>query len=103
MTNVPSGQAPQIGFIDNPHAPEVFADVASGILLHNGNLHITFTSLRGVYSNDPSAPPAANYVVAARLVMPASAADAMQKLIADYLNKARTLSAGGSAGAQTIQ
>jgi hypothetical protein len=43
---------PKVRFVDNPEAPEIFADAAKGVFLLNGNVHLTFTSRRSDYSND---------------------------------------------------
>jgi hypothetical protein len=37
MTNMPAME-----LLDNPHAPDVFADSATGFFLLNGNIRITF-------------------------------------------------------------
>ena len=39
--------------IDNPLAPEFFADEATGFFVHQGNLSITFSSARVDHRSDP--------------------------------------------------
>jgi len=39
--------------IDNPLAPEFFADEATGFFIHQGNLSITFSSARVDHRSDP--------------------------------------------------
>jgi hypothetical protein len=39
-------EAPAVAFIDDPHAPEVFAPEAVGFFLNAGNVHVTFVSPR---------------------------------------------------------
>jgi hypothetical protein len=52
MTKMP--EAPPVNFIDNPHAPEVFADAGAGFFLANGNLRITLESARVTLSIESS-------------------------------------------------
>ena len=39
--------------IDNPLAPEFFADEATGFFIHQGNLSITFAAARVDHRSDP--------------------------------------------------
>jgi hypothetical protein len=71
-----------VPFIDNPHAPEVFAAEAIGFLLHQGNVHITLTSPR---SDHGTQPPTANNVVIGRLVMPLVGAQRFVMGLYDFL------------------
>lgn len=86
MTDITQG-ASTIGFLDNPHAPDVFADSASGFFNFNGNIRITFESLR---VNHISTPGPVTRVVIGRLVMPLAAAEAMARAVLDFINKQRT-------------
>lgn len=63
---------PIVNFIDNPHAPEVFAAQHAGIWITNGNVHITLESGRVQYSSNGAV---LNRVVMARLVMPIGGAE----------------------------
>jgi hypothetical protein len=83
MAKIPEKQ-PEVVFIDNPHAPEVFADAATGIAFLGGNIRLTFESLR---VNHVTTPGPVNRVVMARLVMPIAAAEALQQLLSEYLGK----------------
>lgn len=76
----PKNQEPR--FIDNPHAPEVFADEACGFFLMGDTLRMTFTSLRVEHSANPGP---TNRVVIGRLVMTIAAAEGFQKGLADFL------------------
>src|SRR5665647_1294000 len=78
MTDIPD----QMGFIDNPHAPDIFADGTTGYFLLNGNLRITFEAAR---VNHISCPGPINRVVIGRLVMPIEAAEATAKAILDFM------------------
>lgn len=73
-----------ITFIDNPHAPEVFADEATGIASFNGAIRLTFESAR---VNHETSPGPVNRVVVGRLVMPIGSAERLRDLLTDYLGK----------------
>lgn len=84
-------QAPH--FVDNPHAPDVFADYATGFFTMNGSLRITFEAAR---VNHATAPGPINRVVIGRLVMPESAAESMARDILAFLDKQRAGRSEGS-------
>lgn len=89
MSSTPAS-APRI---DNPLAPEWFADEAAGALWHNGNLRITLESLR---ANHAAAQPAPlSRIVVGTLVMPIAAAEAMARLILVAIENAKN-AAGNS-------
>lgn len=71
-------------FIDNPHAPEVFASDLAGIWVRNGNVHLTFESAR---INHEKTPGPVNRVVIARLVLPISAAQGLAASLYDFLKQ----------------
>jgi hypothetical protein len=73
--------------LDNPHAPDVFADSATGFFNFNGNIRITFESVR---VNHASAPGPITRVAIGRLVMPLAAAEAMARGLLDFINQQRT-------------
>ncbi len=79
MTDITPNPVP---LIDDPHAPEVFATVATGFLLLNGNISITFESARSDYSTG-----IINRVVMARLVMPIPGAQGLVAGLNDYLER----------------
>src|ERR1700757_4943442 len=70
--------------VDNPFAPEVFADEAAGFFLHNGNLSITFSSARVDHRSDPGP---VSRVVVGRLVLPASGAVGLAVGLYDFLKQ----------------
>jgi hypothetical protein len=80
MTNI--SEAPD--FVHNPHAPDVFADAATGFFLFNGSLRVTFESLRVDHTTSPG--PLTRLVIG-RLVMPAAAAETMAKEILSFLER----------------
>lgn len=71
-----------VSFIDNPHAPEFFADEASGFFVHNGNLSITFAAARIDHTISPGP---LNRVVMARIVLPINVAQALALGLFDFL------------------
>ena len=74
-------QAP-INFVDDPHAPEVFATEVVGFLVNSGNVHITFATPRVDHVTSPGP---INRVVNARLVMPVQGAQALAAGLYDFL------------------
>ncbi len=86
MTDITPG-AQTVTFLDNPHAPDVFADAAPGFFNFNGNIRITFESVR---VNHATAPGPLTRVVIGRLVMPLAAAEVMAKGLLDFINQQRT-------------
>jgi len=76
--------SPQINFIDNPHAPEIFAAQHAGIWVTNGNVHITLESGRVQYGGESAS---LNRVVIARLVMPIGGAEDLAVKLFDLLKQ----------------
>lgn len=75
MSNIPD-------FIDNPHAPDVFADGATGFFNINGTIKITLESLRVDHSASPGP---VHRVVIGRLTMPVATAEAMAKGLLEFI------------------
>ena len=71
--------SPTISFVDNPLAPDVYADEAIGFLAHNGTIRITLVSDRA------AAPGPINRVVVGRLVMTVHGAQALAVGLFDFL------------------
>jgi hypothetical protein len=86
MTNI-TPAAPTVTFLDNPHAPDVFADGCTGFFTLNGNIKITFESVR---VNHMTSPGPVSRVVIGRLVMPLAVAEAMAKGLLDFIGQQRT-------------
>jgi hypothetical protein len=76
-----------VNFIDNPHAPDVFADGAAGFFNLSGTIRI---SLEAGRVNHVTSPGPINRVVIARLVMPIDAAEALAKGLLDFITQQRT-------------
>ena len=86
--------------IDNPHAPDIFADSVTGWFLSGGNVRVTFESHRVSHIASPGP---LNRVVICRLVMPIDAAEAMAKGILDFITQQRLLQAtSGQAPSTTV-
>jgi hypothetical protein len=77
-------KAPQIEFVDNPSAPEIFADEAIGAFFNNGCVRVAFASRRMDHGAEPAIP---SRVVTGRLVLPVPAAIALQRLLSEFLEK----------------
>jgi hypothetical protein len=70
--------------IDNPLAPEFYADEATGFFIHQGNLSITFSSARVDHKSDPGP---VSRVVVGRVVLPVGAAAGLAVGLYDFLKK----------------
>ena len=75
---------PEITFVDDPKAMEVFSTEACGFFIHAGNIHITFAAPR---VNHETTPGPINLVVIHRLVMPIIGAQGLAAGLYDFLNK----------------
>ncbi|MDP1630727.1 MAG: hypothetical protein Q8L66_04840 [Caulobacter sp.] len=73
-----------LAFIDNPHAPEVFASAFSGLCSVGGNVAITLESIRVDHSTSPGP---VNRVVIGRAIMPPNAAHDLAVALFDYLKR----------------
>jgi hypothetical protein len=98
MTNIPT--EPAMGFLDNPHAPDVFADSMSGLFFLNGNIRITFESARASHTSSPGP---VNRVVIGRLVMPMKVAEAMARELLVFAERMRTQELQTAQSTVTIQ
>jgi hypothetical protein len=83
---------PKVALIDNPHAPEVFADGCVGAFLLNGNAHITFAAQKCDYTKQSSQ---FVNVVIGRLVIPFGAAENMVQFLTEFLNRMKQQAAIG--------
>ena len=72
-------------FIDDPHAPEVYASNFSGIQISMGNAVITLESARADHSNEAGV---LNRVVVARVVMPIAVAQSLALQLNGLLGQA---------------
>jgi hypothetical protein len=81
MTNEKPAALP-VGFIDNPGAPDFFADTAIGFHLLNGVVKITLGSVR---VNHETSPGPSNNIVIGRLVMSVAGAQNLAVGLFDFL------------------
>jgi hypothetical protein len=86
--------------IDQPTAPEIFADDAAGALWHNGNLRITLESLRANHAVQPAA---LSRLMVGTLVMPIGAAESMARLILVAIENAKASSGNTPQTTPTLQ
>ena len=98
MANIPTLPAPTL--LDNPQAPDIFADASTGWFLHNGNIRITFESARISHLSNPGP---LNRVVIGRLVMPVAAAEQMATELLAFLKQQREAQTATGQSAPTIQ
>ena len=68
--------------LDNPFAPEYFASAATGFLIINDNISITFDAPRVDHSKSAGT---TNNVVAVRIVMPIGGAQRLAVKLFNYL------------------
>jgi hypothetical protein len=94
-------EGPKVEFVDNPYAPDLFADGATGWYFLNGNVRVTLEAVRVGHAMAPSGP--VRRVVVARLVMPIEAIEAMAKGLLEFAEQQRKQAAAPSDGSATIQ
>jgi hypothetical protein len=88
MTDITEGGQPEISFLDNPHAPDIFADGATGFFNLSGNIKITLECGR---VNHVTSPGPITRVVIGRLVVPIAQAEALAKGLLDFITQQRTV------------
>ena len=76
--------APEIKFVDNPNAPELYASGATGFFVSNGIISITLESIRADHGEKPGP---MSRVVVGRLTMPAAGAQGLAIGLFDFLEK----------------
>jgi len=88
--DVPANPVPQL--IDNPHAPDVYADRCTGAWMLSGNIRLTFEAARMNHETG-----VASRLVIGRLVLPLESAEGLRDFLADYLSKVKagTVSSAG--------
>jgi hypothetical protein len=99
MTDIPETPSGP-PFLDNPHAPDVFADGLTGLFVWNGNFRLTFEALRVSHISTPGP---VNRVVIGRLVLPIAAAEAMARSILDMIERQRSAAASEAPSNITLQ
>jgi|SRR5690348_3852946 hypothetical protein len=70
--------------MDDPRAPEVFAEGALGFFLKDGNVHVTFSAARIDHRTSPGQ---VNRVVIGRIVMPIAGACGLAVGLYDFMKK----------------
>jgi len=76
-----------VKLIDDPYAPEFFADDVAGFFIYQGTVRIVFESAR---VNPCASPRSGNRVVVGRVVMSADAAQRLAAGLCDFLRNGRT-------------
>ena len=78
----PSPAVSTVSFIDNPMAPDIYADEAVGFFVTGGVVKITIAASRVNHSTNPSP---VSRVVIGRLVMPMQAAQGLAAGLFNFL------------------
>jgi hypothetical protein len=78
-----------VPFIEDLHAPELFAPEAVGFFFNQGNVHITFAAPRSTYHQDGS--PIVSRVVNLRVIMPIGSAEDLVRGLVDFVQANRQL------------
>jgi hypothetical protein len=91
MADTPPSNPPSPALLDNPLAPDVFADFVTGVALMGDCLRLTLASNRSDYTTSP---PTVRAVVIGRLVMPIAGAENLIEFVGSYLQQ---LKSGGAA------
>ena len=86
-----------VQFIDNPNAPVLFSDSASGLWLLNGILRITLETWSTDHGHPDQPYGPVSRVVTARIAMPAAAAESMAKDILSTIANLREQAARAAA------
>ena len=83
-------QNTSVAFNNNPFAPDVFADAATGFFILNGVVRITFEA---AHVNHQATPGPIDRVVIGRLAMPTNAAEDLARGILKFLEEQGALRA----------
>ncbi|MFT8245609.1 hypothetical protein [Roseomonas sp. BN140053] len=82
MTDAPRPPRPPAEFIDDPHAPKLYATGVSGLWLHAGTVHLTLEVGRVAHDATPGR---RQRVVVGTVVMPVAAAQTLAVGLFDFL------------------
>ena len=98
----PAEQQKRLPIVDNPSAPDLYADEAIGFLLANNMVRITLASVKADHSKNPSTN---SCVVLGRLVMPVAAAESLHKMLGQMIERVKkaTPKANADTGPHTVQ
>jgi hypothetical protein len=100
MTKSTVQKRAQLALIDNPSAPDLFADEAVGFFVVNNTLRITFASAKADHTTNPGTK---TRVVTGRLVMPIAAAASLSKLLTTIVDNMKSRNQGANLGTHTLQ
>jgi hypothetical protein len=74
---------PEVPVVENLHAPEFFVAGALGSFVHQGNIHLTLASPRGIHG----AHPGVAHVASLRIVMSLANAEAFATYVQEQVNR----------------
>jgi hypothetical protein len=89
-----------VDLIDNPHAPDLYADSTSGLFLANDNVRITLETAR---ANHATMPGVIARVVVGRVVMPVAAAEKLARALLKFLEDKKAKSSATPQSISTLQ
>jgi hypothetical protein len=100
MTKSTLQKQPPLPLIDNPSAPDLFADEAVGFFVVNNTMRITFASARADHTTSSGTK---TRVVTGRLVIPIAAADRLQKMLTTIIDNMKSRNQATNIGTHTVQ
>ena len=86
--------------VDNPAAPDMFADEAVGCYSTHNTLRITLASARADHTSTPASK---STVVVGRLIIPLTALEGFHKMLTTVLTNMKTRGSGTDIGPHTLQ
>jgi len=89
-----------LALIENPFAPDLFADEAVGFLVVNNTMRITFASAKADHTTNAGTK---TRVVTGRLVMPVAAADGLHRLLTTLIDNMKSLNQPANIETHTLQ
>lgn len=100
MTKSPIQKHAPLPLIDNPSAPDLFADEVVGFLIANNTMRLTLASAKADHTSHPGT---TTRVVTGRLVMPLAAAERFHKLLTTIIDNMKSHNQGANLGTHTLQ
>ena len=81
-----ANEAANPSLVDNPLAPDIFADGVAGLFLMNGALRVSFAAARVNHATNPGA---LSRAIVGRLAIPIETAETMAHEILKFIDAAR--------------
>ncbi len=100
MPKVDAPKRSKLPILNNPLAPEMYADNVLGYYLVNNTMRFTFTTTRFDHLTNPGIP---SRVVTGRLVIPIAEAENFRKLLTAIIDNTKSQSQEPGIGNNTLQ